>query len=156
MGERPGKIVELETGRILGEHRGFWFHTIGQRKGLGLSGGPWYVVKKDIENNVIYVSGGYDTEQQYGRSIHIAETRFLTLDPWKGRECAEEPVAFKNRHMPDFIPAVLTRLDSPTGEYIISGARKVQGIAPGQFAVLYDTACHRCLGSGVITGQGLQ
>ena len=156
LGERPGKIVELETGRILGEHRGFWFHTIGQRKGLGLSGGPWYVVKKDIENNVIYVSGGYDTEQQYGRSIHIAETRFLTLDPWKGRECAEVPVAFKNRHMPDFIPAVLTRLDSPTGEYIISAARKVQGIAPGQFAVLYDTACHRCLGSGVITGQGLQ
>lgn len=155
LGERPGPIVELETGRVLGQHRGFWFHTIGQRKGLGLSGGPWYVVKKDVEENVIYVSGGYDTEKQYGRSIHIAETRFLTLDPWEGTDCREAAITFKNRHAPEFIPATITRLDAP-GEYIIKADRKVQGIAPGQFAVLYDTARHRCLGSGVITGQGLQ
>lgn len=155
LGERPGPIVELETGRVLGQHRGFWFHTIGQRKGLGLSGGPWYVVKKDVEENVIYVSGGYDTEKQYGRSIHIAETRFLTLDPWEGTDCREAAITFKNRHTPEFIPATITRLDAP-GEYIIKADRKVQGIAPGQFAVLYDTARHRCLGSGVITGQGLQ
>ncbi len=46
LGERPGPIIEIETGKKLGEHRGYWFHTIGQRKGLGLSGGPWFVVKK--------------------------------------------------------------------------------------------------------------
>ncbi len=155
LGERPGKIVELETGRVLGRHRGFWFHTIGQRKGLGLSGGPWYVVKKDIEENIVYVSGGYDTERQYGRSIHIAETRFLTLNPWEGAGCKEASITFKNRHTPEFIPATITRLDA-AGEYMISAAHKVQGIAPGQFAVLYNTACHRCLGSGVITGQGLE
>ncbi len=146
--------VELETGKILGQHRGFWFHTIGQRKGLGLSGGPWYVVKKDVENNVIYVSGGYDTEKQYGRHLHIAETRFITLDPWKGLDCDNVPISFKNRHMPEFIPGTLTRL-SADGEYVISSDRKVQGIAPGQFAVIYDKDAHRCLGSGVITGQNL-
>ena len=43
LGEKEGKIVELETGKILGHHKGYWFHTIGQRKGLGLSGGPWFV-----------------------------------------------------------------------------------------------------------------
>ncbi|MBP7368845.1 MAG: tRNA 2-thiouridine(34) synthase MnmA, partial [Paludibacteraceae bacterium] len=43
LGEKPGPIVEWETGKILGKHKGYWFHTIGQRKGLGLSGGPWYV-----------------------------------------------------------------------------------------------------------------
>ena len=58
LGERPGPIIELETGRKLGEHRGYWFHTIGQRKGLGLSGGPWYVVRKNVKENVIYVSNG--------------------------------------------------------------------------------------------------
>ena len=73
LGEKPGPIVELETGRKLGEHRGFWFHTIGQRKGLGLSGGPWYVVKKNIHDNVVYVSQGYDTEKQYGRTLHLDE-----------------------------------------------------------------------------------
>lgn len=150
LGERPGPIVELETGRVLGEHRGYWFHTIGQRKGLGLSGGPWYVVRKDVETNTIYVSGGYDTERQYGRRLRIAETRFLTLDPWEGRECDGAEIMFKNRHTPEFIPGRLTRLDG-TGEYIIDSERRVQGIAPGQFAVLYDRDCHRCLGSGVIT-----
>lgn len=150
LGERPGPIVELETGRVLGEHRGYWFHTIGQRKGLGLSGGPWYVVRKDVETNIIYVSGGYDTERQYGRRLRIAETRFLTLDPWEGRECDGAEIMFKNRHTPEFIPGRLTRLDG-TGEYIIDSERRVQGIAPGQFAVLYDRDCHRCLGSGVIT-----
>lgn len=156
LGEMPGPIVELETGKILGQHRGFWFHTIGQRKGLGLSGGPWYVVKKDVEQNIIYVSGGYDTERQYGRSLHIAETRFITLDPWQDTACTDAEIMFKNRHMPDFIPGTLTRVDGADGEFVISSERKVQGIAPGQFAVIYDKDGHRCLGSGVITGQNIQ
>ena len=62
LGERQGSIIELESGKEIGKHRGFWFHTIGQRKGLGLSGGPWFVVDKDTENNILYVSHGYDTD----------------------------------------------------------------------------------------------
>jgi len=58
LGERRGPIVERDTGRILGEHRGYWFHTIGQRQGLGLSGGPWYVVGKDTVENVVYITLG--------------------------------------------------------------------------------------------------
>ncbi len=46
LGKRTGKIVELETGKVLGKHNGYWFHTIGQRKGLGLSGGPCSSSKK--------------------------------------------------------------------------------------------------------------
>lgn len=41
LGEKPGPIIQIETGKKIGTHKGFWFHTIGQRKGLGLSGGPW-------------------------------------------------------------------------------------------------------------------
>ncbi len=82
LGEKPGPIVEIETGRKLGEHRGYWFHTIGQRKGLGLSGGPWFVVRKNVEENVLYVSRGYDTEKQYGRTLHFYESRvFCSLFP---------------------------------------------------------------------------
>lgn len=155
LGELPGKIVELETGRVLGEHRGFWFHTIGQRKGLGLSGGPWFVVDKDIDSNVIYVSNGYDTERQYGNTLHLTETRFITLDPWADRPCDGVDITFKNRHMPEFIPARLTRLEG-TGRYVIESSRKVQGIAPGQFAVIYDADAHRCFGSGLITGRNAE
>ena len=72
LGEREGEIVELESGKVLGTHKGYWFHTIGQRKGLYLSGGPWFVVRKDIENNVLYVSQGYDPREQYGDRITLA------------------------------------------------------------------------------------
>ena len=152
LGERPGKIVELESGRVLGTHRGYWFHTIGQRKGLGLSGGPWFVVDKDICDNVIYVSGGYGTERQYGRKLYLSETQFISGDPWQDSPCDGVEITFKNRHTPEFTPALLCRLPGE-GRYVIESERKVQGIAPGQFAVIYDRNAHRCLGSGVITGQ---
>lgn len=152
LGEKPGPIVELETGRKLGEHRGFWFHTIGQRKGLGLSGGPWYVVKKNVHDNVVYVSQGYDTEKQYGRHLHLDQMHWLTLDPWP-EACHKVPVTFKNRHTPDFLPATLTRLDH--GEYLIESLDPVQGIAPGQFAVIYNPESSLCLGSGIITGRSV-
>ena len=82
LGKRVGKIVELETGKVLGKHNGYWFHTIGQRKGLGLSGGPWFVIKKDIKRNIIYVSNGYDPETQYGKTINLHGFDFITEDPW--------------------------------------------------------------------------
>lgn len=152
LGEKPGPIIEIETGKKLGEHRGFWFHTIGQRKGLGLSGGPWYVVKKHIPDNVVYVSRGYDTEKQYGNSIHLDEMHWITLDPWADG-CNSVDIAFKNRHMPEFIPGRLTRIDEK--EYIIESDRKIQGIAPGQFTSIYSPDNSLCFGSGVITGRNV-
>lgn len=153
LGERPGAIVDIATGRKLGEHRGFWFHTIGQRKGLGLSGGPWYVVKKNVSDNVIYVSNGYGTEKQYGRTLHLDEMHWITRDPWPDN-CNRIPIKFKNRHSPDFIPGMLTRLADR--EYLIESERKVQGIAPGQFAVIYDRDNRICFGSGIITGRDIE
>lgn len=150
LGERPGPIVEIETGRKLGEHRGYWFHTIGQRKGLGLSGGPWYVVKKNVHDNVIYVSNGYNTEKQYGHTLHLDEMHWITLNPWK-HETGSVDITFKNRHSPDFLPGKLTHLGGM--EYVIESERKVQGIAPGQFAVIYDRDSRLCYGSGIITGR---
>lgn len=82
LGEQTGKIIEIESGRIIGTHRGFWFHTIGQRKGLGLSGGPWFVIDKDVEQNIVYVSRGYDTEKQYGNTFQLAGFHFITANPW--------------------------------------------------------------------------
>lgn len=153
LGERPGKIVELETGKILGEHRGFWFHTIGQRKGLGLSGGPWFVVKKDAVENVIYVSNGYDTDKQYGRILNLGAMHFITRDPWGKMEESGVEITFKNRHMPEFLPGIIRHVDGPIGEggtYQIESLNKVQGIAPGQFGVVYDSMGKICYGSGVI------
>ena len=148
LGERPGPIIELETGRKLGEHRGYWFHTIGQRKGLGLSGGPWYVVRKNVDDNVIYVSNGYGTAKQYGRTLNLDEMHFISGNPWEGVDGPVD-IMFKNRHTPHIMRGKFTR----TGErqWVIESEEDVQGIAPGQFAVVYDAQGQLCYGSGIIT-----
>ena len=147
LGEREGAIVELETGKKLGTHRGYWFHTIGQRKGLGLSGGPWFVVKKDIEENIIYVSRGYGVETQYGNEFRMRDFHFITDDPWKER-AGEVDITFKIRHTPEFTKGKLIR----EGEkrFRILSSEKLQGIAPGQFGVIYDEEAKVCVGSGEI------
>ena len=146
LGRRDGDIVEWETGRTVGRHHGFWFHTIGQRKGLGMSGGPWFVVGKDAAANIVYVSNGYDPETQYGRTIRTAGFHFITADPW-GAFDDEREITFKIRQTPDFTRGRIRRVE---GGYEIDSDDKIQGIAPGQFAVVYDRDHRLCIGSGPI------
>lgn len=146
LGEKPGNIVEFETGKILGKHKGFWFHTIGQRKGLGLSGGPWFVVKKDIPENVIYVSQGYDPITQYGMEMDLGAFHFITEDVWGDFE-GEKEIMFKIRHTPEFTKGWISKQND---KYHVRFANKIQGVAQGQYGVIYDKECHLCYGSGMI------
>jgi len=146
LGKCRGEIVELETGKTIGTHNGYWFHTIGQRKGLGMSGGPWFVVGKDVKQNIIYVSNGYDPETQYGKTVGLEGFNFITADIWGEFTDAKE-ITFKIRHTPDFTKGRFYR----TGDlYRIESDDKMQGIAPGQFAVVYDKDSRLCIGSGMI------
>jgi len=146
VGEKEGKIVELETGKILGTHKGYWFHTIGQRKGLGLSQGPWFVVKKDTDDNIVYVSNGYDPLTQYNNTIRLRGFHFISGNPWQSME-GPKPVTFKIRHTPDFTKGILY---NNNGIYTLESEIPVSGIAAGQFGVIYDTEAQLCYGSGEI------
>lgn len=143
LGEQPGDVIELETGHRIGEHRGLWFHTIGQRKGMGFGGGPWFVVKKDVTQNVLYVSHGYDPATAYKQHFPVQDFHYLT-----SRQLPRE-VTFKIRHTPDYLPATL----EPTGDdsFVVHAQAPIHGVAPGQFCVVYDQHHHRCFGSGEIT-----
>ena len=77
----------------------------------------------------------------------LAEFHFITDDPWGEMESPVE-ITFKNRHTPDFTSGLLIKEGK---SYSISSMEPVQGIAPGQFAVVYDKERHICVGSGVIT-----
>ena len=151
LGTRTGDIIELETGRKLGTHEGYWFHTIGQRKGLGLSGGPWFVVKKETESNTLFVSQGYDPDDQYGNVVEMGEMNFITRSPFPDGIDSEVPVTFKVRHTPEFTKGTLT-LEEPGGLCVLHSEEMIQGIAPGQFCSLYDPESKICWGSGVISG----
>ncbi len=141
LGERPGDIVEADSGRVLGRHRGTWFHTIGQREGLGLGGGPWYVVKKDTADNVVYVSHGSVRRPRAGFSV--SRLHWIAGPPQPGAR-----LLVRIRHAPALASCTL----SPAGPDSLEVAMDPPdaGIAAGQFAVFYEGDV--CLGCGVIDG----
>ncbi len=144
VGEKIGNVIELETGKKIGEHKGHWFHTIGQRKGLGLGGGPWFVVKKDAERNILYVSHGYDPQTAYKSVFTIHGFGFLT----EGVSSLPERVTFKIRHTPD---CHMASVEATPDGFVIHSDAPIHGVAPGQFCVVYDADHHKCYGSGEIT-----
>ena len=158
LGENSGDVVELETGKKIGIHRGLWFHTIGQRKGLGFGGGPWFVIKKDIPNNILYVSNGYDPATAYKQEFRIYDFHFLT-EKFEDNEAMKvqgndveknrkREVTFKIRHTPECLHGTLETIAD--GEYLMHADKPIHGVAPGQFCVVYDKQHHRCYGSGEI------
>jgi tRNA-specific 2-thiouridylase len=123
-----------------------WFHTIGQRHGLGFGGGPWFVVKKDMQQNILYVSKGYDPKTAYKQEFKVKDFHSLIPD---GSALPSPHVTFKIRHTPEFHRATCETLGN--GEIVIHADSPIHGVAPGQFCVLYDESHHRCLGSAEIT-----
>ena len=144
LGEKQGEMIEYETGKSWGLHNGFWFYTIGQRQGLGLAGGPWYVVDKNPKENIVYISRHYYSAEKKRDTFTIDSCRWLTgVQP---RKCA---LRVKLRHGATFHDCTVS-FDSANGA-LIQLKERDQGLAPGQFAVLYDGSM--CLGGGVISGK---
>jgi tRNA (5-methylaminomethyl-2-thiouridylate)-methyltransferase len=141
LGEKEGKIVELDSGEVLGKHRGYWFHTIGQRHGLALSGGPWYVVGKAVDENVIYVAHGNRIEAHGRRVFETGPFNWISEHP------STSQLRVKLRHGPDFHECTVER--TRAGGIRVSLEAPDMGVAPGQHAVLYEG--DSCLGGGVIS-----
>lgn len=158
LGVSEGYIIEYESEKVIGKHQGHWLYTIGQRKGLGMAGGPWFVIGKDVEANIIYVSNGYTTPLQYKKVIHTDEIHWISGNPFdtgilrlsgnissKVDEYAD--ILFKIRHTPDFTRG---RLQKTKFGWKIDSEKEIQGVAPGQYATIYTPDGNLCLGSGMI------
>jgi len=142
LGEKEGPIIEKSTGKILGKHKGSWFYTIGQRSGLGLSGGPWYVVKKDRDENIIYVAGTPD-------ALNAARKTFTVVNPnWIAGEPEIKRVTLKLRHGPGLTGAEIKKAAPDGSRYKVVLDEPDRGVAPGQFSVFYDGK--ECLGGAMI------
>ena len=148
LGENPGDVREIETGKKIGTHQGIWFYTIGQRKGLGFSGGPWFVVKKNLKRNILFVSHGYDPERVYKNHLDMESMHFITENPWQD-SFATHRVTFKIRHTPEYLAGNIQQL--PDHSWHLEADEKIHGVAPGQFCVIYDENHHLCYGSGEIS-----
>lgn len=141
LGDQPGDLVEFETGRIMGQHKGFYYYTIGQRQGIRLSGGPWYVVDKDPAKNIVYISKQYDNAAEHKAGMIVTSMNWIS-----GQPSEKLALKIKYRHGADMHPVHLEHRD---GVWIMTlHEESKQGIAAGQFAVLYNG--QECLGGGVI------
>ena len=140
----PGEIREVESDKVLGYHEGAVFYTVGQRHGLYLSGVagevndgmPYYVVKKDIPHNIIYVSKNLNDANLWTKTLKLRDVLIRTDMPQK------KQLSVRLRHRAELIPAEFD------GE-VLRFEHEVKRPASGQSAVLYDGEV--CLGGGIIT-----
>ena len=145
----PMKEGEMRTtdGKVVGTHRGVFYYTLGQRKGLGLGGikggreGAWFVIGKDVKNNILYVSQG-DESMLYTDVIECESFNFIPRPP-KEREF---DCMVRIRHRQPLQEARASVL--PGGGVKIVCKQPQRAVCPGQYAVLYLGEV--CLGGGVI------
>ena len=136
-GEQEGDVIDIHTNRVLGKHKGYWFYTVGQRKGLGFGGGPWYVYKKDVKNNIVYV-----TNNQSDLTASYLQINTDTLHWFNNANdilCFNyNPVNVRIRHTAKPSYALFERHNNGKMEINVTNDLIV-GAAPGQFCVIYDT-----------------
>ncbi len=149
LGTREGDIVDTKTGETLGKHQGFWFYTIGQRKGIGLSGGPWYVTGKDTAKNIVYISNAYRSSETARSEFHVDGLSWISDAP-----DVDDRLTVKLRHGVQEYPCTLSIQSAPMGSLRercghVTIANGDTGIAAGQIAAFYRG--DECLGSGIIS-----
>ena len=138
---KSGKIVDTK-GNVLGEHKGLIFYTIGQRKGIGLSGGPYYVLKKDTKNNLLIVTK--NERDLYQKELIAKEVNWISGIPPK----LPIRVKAKIRYLHTPAPATLHMTSNVTRTVLVIFDRPQRAITPGQSVVFYKR--NEVLGGGII------
>ena len=144
---KEGNIIDIETNRILGKHEGVMYYTIGQRKGLGIGGisgeeaKGWFIVKKDIKNNILYVASGDENEYLLSDRCIVKELNFISKKPLEGSH-----INAKFRYRQEDKPVTIHYINNQEVELIFDEPYKA--VTPGQAAVFYDGEI--CLGGGLI------
>lgn len=143
-----GNIIDIDTNEIVGEHTGLIHYTIGQRKGMGIGGTiggnnlAYFVCKKDLKNNILYVAKGSDNPNLYSSSLIAKDMHFINGIP----EQKEFKCKAKFRYRQTDQDVLVKLLDNNEIEVIFD--KKQKSITPAQVVVLYDD--NICLGGGFI------
>ncbi|MDY0308707.1 MAG: tRNA 2-thiouridine(34) synthase MnmA [Castellaniella sp.] len=148
---RPGPMLTPE-GREIGRHQGLAFHTLGQRKGLGIGGvrgaqredgtaDAWYAARKDLANNVLYVVQGHDHPWLLSERLRAQDASWIAGEP-------PAPGAYTAKTRYRQIDAACILESGAGADFSLGFAEPQWAVTPGQSAVLYDGDV--CLGGGII------
>ena len=143
---KPGKMVTLD-GKVIGEHDGLMYYTIGQRKGLGIGGSnefkneAWFVCGKDLEKNELIVGQGHDSKYLISNRCIASDVNWICDTPIEGKEYQAK---FRYRQADNTV--TIKYLDNNRIEVFYPAG--VRAVTPGQAVVLYDGEV--CLGGAII------
>ncbi len=149
---QPGDM-RTEDGRKVGEHIGLAYYTLGQRRGLGIGGSGdgrrWFVIDKDLQNNVLVVAQGEDSPRLYARHVRAAQLTWVADEPPAPEGVPVRLAARFRYRQPDQPVTVTLRGD----EIHIEADELQRAVTPGQSVVLYRGDV--CLGGGVAEEAGM-
>lgn len=135
-----GPIIDKKIGKILGQHDGAIFYTIGQRHGLELGGGlPYYVVGKDMDKNEVYVTTDLNDDTLWKPELDLINTHWINDVPTEGE------FMIRVRHRATLARAKLT-LEGTTAKLVLDNSERA--VASGQSVVIYSGVV--CIGGGII------
>ncbi|PSL45095.1 tRNA (5-methylaminomethyl-2-thiouridylate)-methyltransferase [Salsuginibacillus halophilus] len=141
----PAQPGEMQTpeGEVKGRHEGLMFYTFGQRQGLGIGGAgePWFVLDKDVANNVLIVGQGYHHEGMYSDGLYASGLNWITDAPKTSFNCTAK---FRYRQSDQAV----TVQPLEDGSYYVDFHDRQRAVTPGQAVVFYDGDV--CLGGGTI------
>jgi tRNA-specific 2-thiouridylase len=133
----PGDVIDRDTNEVVGEHEGAIYYTLGQRHGLNLGGGlPYYVVSKDMDKNVVYVSRNLEDESMWRKEITLRDIHWIDEKPTQN-----ERLEVRLRHRGKLLPATLQN-----DTLVLAEAERA--VAAGQSAVIYRG--NEVLGGGIV------
>ena len=158
LGESPGDIIDARTGEKIGRHNGVWYHTVGQRKGIGkvldpkaTAKGPWYVVAKDPEQRIVYASNEYDEEvfAQARSDFFVEDIHWISGSSPVSLLDGPVRLDMKIRHGPRIVSGSLRLMEDGVANVKLD--QKDGGLAPGQYVVFYEPGGIECHGGAVIS-----
>ncbi len=147
---KPGEIHTID-GACIGKHNGLMYYTLGQRKGLGIGGlkesdeEPWYVVGKDLINNILKVAQGHNNPAMFHNTLETSQVNWIE-DNEPGTHVINSVLTAKIRYRQSDQNCSLTKIDDL--KYKVSFEDAQRAITPGQSVVFYQDEV--CLGGGVI------